>query len=95
MIQAEADWAVFDGASLIKSDWTGASMAGIQLEAANLAGANLSGTNLQQANLENANLTAVDFTDAKVAGAILSDVRGLTTAQVSWLKENGALNVPG
>lgn len=85
----------FSKATLVLAVLSDASMMGAQLEGANLAGANLAGVNLQQANLENANSTAVDFTDAQVAGAIFTDVQGLTETQIVCLKQNGALNLPG
>ncbi len=83
-----------EGAGLTHAHLEGASLTEAHLERAFLAGAHLEGANLSEAHLEGAILYKAHLKGAKLFGADLSQVRGLTQAQIDTAEINDATKLP-
>ncbi|MEM1300482.1 MAG: pentapeptide repeat-containing protein, partial [Pseudomonadota bacterium] len=77
------------GADLDRADATAANFSGASLEKARLSSASLVGANLNGADLEGALLRRTDL-----SGADLTDVRGLTEAQLALACGNADTILP-
>ena len=82
-------------AKFCRSQMTAISFFSAHLDQAHFESVKLTDVDLSDAILEDATFTDVDFHNCCVRGAEFSNVKGLTPDQKQWLKQHGALNVPG
>ncbi|MBD2101889.1 pentapeptide repeat-containing protein [Leptolyngbya sp. FACHB-261] len=77
-------------ANLIRANLTNALLQNANLEAADIILASLQGADLRGANLREATLNEIDWHLCQVSGADLSPGKGLTAAEQSMLRRQGA-----
>ena len=77
-----------------KKGLTNVDLQGAELQNRDLTNTVLTSAKLQDAKLQGADLSGTNLTGAIVTGADFKDVKGLTVEQKTYLKQNGAINVP-
>jgi hypothetical protein len=94
LAQCKFDRCRLSGADLRDADLSGASLVGADLAGADMRGADLTESDLSDADFTGSRVDLANFTNANVAGAILTEARGLIQEQLDVAFGDSGTAVP-